>query len=140
MTLRDDLLARLNTVPNMGQMHGYERYASNQTVLANLYKSGDTLRGGFIRWLRGKNTGTWERYQTWELVMLQGWNDEQASQVEFDNRIDVLMAGFNRDTRVGDWYAVDEGAQGWQLLKNQPALVAGVLCHHATLQILLMRT
>ena len=143
MSVRDLLLQRLQALNTLGKLHAYERYSKNASDLAKLYSEQGTVAGGFLRWPSARTRmyalGAYERRQVFELVLIRGWQDEQQSQLTFDQRIEQLQQAFEADQLVGDWSCIDRDSFGFELMRNEPAMFAGVLVHYAVLRIVLTK-
>jgi len=143
MSIRQLLLDRLNSLAVLGQLHSHERYLKSEKALKEAFGSEGGLAGGFLRRATarirpGGSMGNGDRQQ-FDLVLIRGWNDEQQSQLQFDNAIDVLMVEFANQHRVGSWTSVDGDRIGFELTRNEPAMFVGVLVHYAVLSITLTR-
>ncbi|MBZ9612143.1 hypothetical protein [Rheinheimera maricola] len=136
--LRNALLARLQSL-NLGVLHSFERYSTRTKELADCYQFEGRLQGGFLRRpaakvLAGGSSGNRQR-QSFELVLFRSWQDGDASQLLFDEQLDALMADFTNNHRLNGWSCVDGERLGFELVRNEPAMFAGVLVHYAVLRI-----
>lgn len=143
MSARTSLMARLEAFPALGKLHSYERYSKNSKDLTTLYTDSGKLAGGFLKRPRarvrpGSSMGN-GRIEQYELVLVRGWEDAEQSQLQFDNALDDLMENFADQHRVGEWTSVDNDRIGFELVRNEPAIYAGVLVHYAVLAITLTR-
>jgi len=139
MALRDDLIERISQAADMGRVYPYERFSNQAHKFKGLFVIDGKIRGGYVRRLNAHTTQHQFRHEQWELVLFQGWDDEGQSSNQFDDAIDALIDAFNVDSQVGDWRTLAQGEKtGWHLVKSQPVMVTNVLCHHATLRILLV--
>lgn len=140
MALRDDLVARIKQTPGMGKVYPYQRFAKQNHDFRTFYLDDKVLAGGYVHRIGAHTTGHEIRFEQWQLVLFQALDDDKQSEVQIDERIDALMDDFNANAQVGIWRAVEQnGKTGWQLIKSQPAMVTGVLCHHATLRLQLVK-
>lgn len=143
MSVRTQLIERLNLLNALGQLHEFERYSKNTSDLAKLYSLNGIVAGGFLRWSTAKTNmyalGAFERRHVFELVLVRGWNDGEQSQLVFDQSIEQLQAAFENDHRVGDWSCINSDAYGFELMRNEPAMFANVLVHYAVLRIVLTK-
>lgn len=139
MSLQTEIANALNQMLT-GNIHAKERYAKDNRKLKALYAQGDNLNGGFVRRkTRGVQAGDGlgnADEQTFELVMVASFDDEADSQTTFENQIDAVIDGFISQavTANGKTYYCRKGKdRSWRLVKNQPAMFAGVLVHYAVL-------
>jgi hypothetical protein len=154
--LREWITARLNTVPNIGTVHGYQRYADREKELAELYKHNGKLHGWFVRRTavveRQLGVGINTEQSTWLICGYLAINDAAASEIEFDGLLDAIREVFRTDG-FDVWRELPNGDQinlmyteqpmkeqmGFAVLDSQPVLFAGVLCHGAQCQIITNR-
>lgn len=143
MSARTQLITRLKALNTLGQLHEFERYSKNTSDLAKLYAHNGIVAGGFLRWTTAKTSmyalGAFEHRHVFELVLIRGWNDAEQSQLVFDQSIELLQTSFETDQRVGDWICTESDAFGFELVRNEPAMFAGVLVHYAVLRIVLTK-
>lgn len=143
-TTRAAIVALLNTVPNTGVVHAYERYAKDMTTLRKLYTvqtiDGERLHGWFVRRLSARTTrsgpGRPEVVTQWFLRGLRALTDAEQSEVVFDEVIDdVRRAIYDNPTLGGAVMSTfsDNKEVGAQLQASGPVMFAGVLCHCADL-------
>jgi hypothetical protein len=140
--LRDGLLERLQPL-SLGKLHGYERYNRNTTTLADCYKVDGRLEGGFIRRLSAKVTPGGSqgnrRRQEFELTLIRSFQDELESELLFDSAIDRVIAEFENNHKLWGWTCSVGDRLGFELVRNTPAMFAGVLVHYAVLRIAFIR-
>jgi non-ribosomal peptide synthetase component F len=156
-TIRDWIIAQLNSVPNIGTVHGYQRYADRENQLATLYQHEGKLHGWFVRrasvveksLTRGINT----EQTTWLIQGYLALHDAVASELEFDALLDAIRAVFRTDA-FDVWRTLsndksinvvytDQPAKeqlGFAVVETMPVLFAGVLCHSAQCQLITHRT
>lgn len=140
--LRSALLGRLQGL-NLGELHPYERYSRNHKDLVSLYQFDGRIQGGFLRRptarvTAGGSQGNRNR-QDYELVLFRAWQDAEESQLLFDNSLDALMDDFANNHRLSGWSCVSNDRLGFELVRNEPAMFAGVLVHYAVLRISFIR-
>ena len=136
--LRDGILERLEPL-TLGKLHGYERYSRNAAKLAECYQYQGRLEGGFLRRLSarvtpGSSLGN-RRRQEFELTLLRSFEDEKESELLFDSAIDRVIAEFANDHKLWNWSCAVGERLGFELVRNSPAMFAGVLVHYAVLRI-----
>ncbi|HEY4145171.1 hypothetical protein [Pinirhizobacter sp.] len=142
--LRDAIVAKISSVPEVGVVHAYERYATAMDKLKALYvvPGSGVLRGWFIRRLALSETSANSRARivetTWRLQGVMALNDADGSELVFDDLIEQLRTAFRTDPTLGGLLkaATPEGEPaGLQLLDTGAVMFAGVLCHGARLAL-----
>ena len=153
--IRDWIVAQLNTVPTIGVVHAYQRYADREKQLADLYFHNGRLCGWFVRRVSVAEkllNSQYNNEQTfWVIRGYLAVNDVAASELEFDALLDAIRTVF----RVGMLNPLVEIAGeavllsyteqkikeqiGFAVLDSQPVLFAGVLCHSAQCQLITTR-
>lgn len=141
--IRAAIGARLLTVPGLGVLHLYERYAAQEKAFAALYMwqppaqgAAKELRGWFIRRVGRRVT---EATHTADLVVtdwqIRGYmalRDGMASELEMDALTDGVIAAIKRDLSLGGLLDATPPAPrtvGAQLMESGPYMFGGVLCH-----------
>ncbi|MCU7934115.1 MAG: hypothetical protein KZQ99_04450 [Candidatus Thiodiazotropha sp. (ex Dulcina madagascariensis)] len=139
--IREAIAALLETVPAVGQVHRFERYAKNRTDMRVFYQQGEQVLGWHIRRVRTTEhsdyPGRWSRVYRWELRGYLSLDDESQTELQFDNVIEQICAVFRADDTLGgsvDTCIVGNEA-GIQVLESYPVMFAGVLCHSARLAL-----
>lgn len=142
--LRDAIVARMQTVPAIGMVQPYERYAHAQDTLKALYVAPGTqlLCGWFVRRLTISETAAQGRGRieeiTWRIQGVMALNDADQSELAFDQLVEQLRDAFRTDTSLGGLVLArtPEGEPaGLQLLDAGAVMFAGVLCHGARLAL-----
>lgn len=139
---------RMQTVANVGVIHGYERYAKVEADFAALYtvSTGNVksdLRGWFIRRV---TTRDYEYLRThtrteidWQVRGFMALVDKNASEIAMDDLIEKMRAAFARDLTLGG-LVEDQRAEGQprglQLAESGPFMFAGYLCHGVRLDLM----
>jgi hypothetical protein len=145
-TIRAAIHRHLLAVPAIGKVHLFERYAKKQDDFRKLYVSDDkTLLGWHIRRLnftRRVLTDLAEDVVThWEIRGFMALEDDQQSELAFDDLIDAITVHFTRpllDEAAKALNGVDLTVgedSGLQLTDQQPVLLGGILCHQARLSL-----
>ncbi len=152
--LRNWIIAQLNTVANIGTVHGYQRYADREKALADLYQYNGRLHGWFVRRLsvvdtveNGRNN---QEKTTWLIRGYLAINDATASELEFDSLLDTIRDVFFRTEndyeniagqliKFTDNATTGEQQVGFSVLDSQPVMFSGVLCHSAVCQLVTTR-
>lgn len=143
--IRDAHVAKIAAIPDIGKVHGHERYAAQQADMKALYVATiagrDQLRGWFVRRVRtGETSDALGRYvvtHTWDIRGYLALEDGAASEKAFDALIEAIRDAYRSDENLGGLVSstvVDEGA-GVQVEESAPVLFAGVLCHSARLKL-----
>lgn len=137
-TIRNETVAVLMSVPDVGRVHDYQRFASNPSDLKNYYL---TDQGKLCGWYIERTQKTEEhlgnrRYNVQNHIRIQGymsWSDEFASQLSFDNLIESISSAFRNSTQFAKHSIV---VHGINLVNAQPVMFCGVLCHSAELELI----
>lgn len=147
--IRDALGALIAFVPDVGQVHTYERYVREEAKFRALYlytpSSGvEQLRGWWLR-----RTATQEvtlgigrnmEVHTWRIRGYMALNDFEASEMEFDALIEAMRDAVRADPTLGGVCEQSplgdgEASDGLQVVESAPVLFCGVLCHSAVLEM-----
>lgn len=143
-SIRTAIVARLNTVPGIGRVHAYERYANQLGDLAALYAwdaggGQKQLRGWFVRRVGIRESHPSESLFrediAWQIRGYMALSDAAESELAFDGLIDAIRAAFRTDDTLGgavDTCWINEEV-GIQMEDAGPVLFANVLCHSARL-------
>ncbi|NMG48298.1 hypothetical protein GO613_09315 [Azoarcus communis] len=144
-TTRAALVATLLSVPQVGVVHAYERYAKDLMRLRALYVAtlpdGDQLRGWYVRRLAFRVTrngaGRPFVHTTWLLRGLMALSDEAQSELAFDDLVDDVRRAIEVDPTLGGAVQTTlfDKELGAQLQAAGPVMFAGVLCHAADLVV-----
>lgn len=137
-TLRTAIVARLQTVADVGAVFDYERYAKDDAAFRALYATGDCLLGWHVRRVARKETGAFnEVLTTWEIRGFMGLEDASASELLFDTLIDRIADAWRADPTLSRLvlYPKDDAGAVPELVDAGPAMFAGVLCHSARLRL-----
>lgn len=147
--IRDALGTLIAFVPDMGNVHTYERYVREEAKFRELYVY-ETSAG--VQHLRGwwlRRTATQEHslgvgrnveVHTWQIRGYMALNDVDGSEHEFDALIEALRDAVRADPTLGgvcEQSPLGEGdaTDGLQVVDSGPVLFCGVLCHSALLEI-----
>jgi hypothetical protein len=153
--IRNWIVAQLETVPNIGTVHSYQRYADREKALADLYLNNGKLHGWYVRRVavveKSLSNITNIEHSTWHIVGYLAINDVDASELVFDELIEavrdlfrVVMANAFRDVeneQIGLFFNEQIGTEqiGLKILESQPVMFAGVLCHSVKCQLITHR-
>lgn len=145
---RAAIVANMQTVPDLGQVHAYERFAKQDAAFRDLYKSGDRILGWNVRRVSTRETsavmGRYHGQIGWRIRGFMSIDDAAASEQAFDSLIDALRDAFRADETLGG--AVESTLNpsndevGLQLDDSGPVMFAGVLCHGCTLSLTTLYT
>lgn len=147
--IRDALGALIAFVPDMGNVHTYERYVREEGKFRDLYlytpASGiEQLRGWWMRRVSTQEStlgiGRNMEVHTWQIRGYMALNDFESSEHEFDALIEALRDAVRADPTLGgvcEQSPLGEGdaTDGLQVVDSGPVLFCGVLCHSALLEI-----
>ena len=143
--VREAIRDRVASVPNIGIVHDYERYAERLSDLKPLYQYKGAhdaeIRGWFIRRVSARRQwiDTYDRrvLTNWRIRGYMSFVDATASEKAFDGLIDAMAEAFRADPTLGgavDSINITDGASaGLQLESAEPVVFGGILCHSATL-------
>ncbi|WP_127088329.1 phage tail terminator protein [Aquabacter cavernae] len=141
VAVREALVALLEQIPNIGRVHGYERFGKTEKDFLALYATDGMVRGwrvsrpasGRRALLSGRTLVT----DRWVVVGMLGLKDEDESEIVACDLADAVIAAERSDPTLGGvvrGVSVD-GATGMQLVTIEPVMFAGVLCHRVTLTL-----
>jgi hypothetical protein len=150
--IREAIVAKLSAVPGIGIVHNRERYARNESEFQAhyLYELGDgttALRGWYVRRmttqeLSGGLGGRGIDEHVWHLRGYWAFNDEEASEIAFDECIEQFRDDVRADPTLGlgqvcttQWSGEDGESELIEVLDVGNVLFCGVLCHSALLQL-----
>jgi hypothetical protein len=141
--IRAAIVAVIASVPDIGQVHGWERYDADGDWMGAHYVSeiagSPLVRGWYVRRLqmqRQRHAGLRKKVlTTWLIRGFHGVADANQSELGFDDLIDQLIAAFDANQTLGlaGVMTADEELAGLQLQDSTPVLAGGVLCHQARL-------
>lgn len=143
--IRTEIVARIASIPNIGIVHDHEPYARDMATLAKYYigtvAGEQMLRGWFVRRLSRERVAESKERRAitheWQIRGFQALSEEAGSELAFDALIEAIDARFDADDYlVNLWLDTAAGdVVGLQLLKHEPVLFAGVLCHAADMRL-----
>lgn len=143
--IRAAIVATLNTVPGIGKVHDYERYAQAEKAFRDLYQSGDRILGWHVRRLATRTVvgtiGIGMQISRWRIVGFMSLADATASEKSMDDLVETVTDAFIADQTLGGAVmdtcdmSAGEGQKesGIQLESSEPVMFAGVLCHRVML-------
>jgi hypothetical protein len=155
--VRQAIVDVLQSVPHIGRVHAYERYADNQGDLSALYQwpepedltaEAGQLRGWFVSRKAVAETPQGgmpdEGRSVTEVWLIGGYmalSDAGESELNFDWLLDRIRTAFRRNPTLNGtvatcWYGDPAGIE---VMDSGPVLFAGVLCHAAKLRLRTLR-
>lgn len=147
LAIRTAIVATLNSVPDIGIVQPYERYAADLAGLKALYWSAahNQLRGWFVRRMATRESAniqarTVEQVR-WRIVGVMGLADATATELTFDDLIEGVRNAFAADETLGGTVdqctdpSSEDGDSCIQLDDAGPVMFAGVLAHGARLRL-----
>lgn len=135
------IVAVLQGVAGIGLVYDRQRYSKSSKILVEFYVQSGVLNGGFVSRPSFKKASpeghTVIKYNSWEIDLFRAFQESGESELAFDAMIDAIDDAFD-DNQTLDG-VVDgifgEEQVGIRLVKSQPAMFAGVLCHYAKLSL-----
>jgi hypothetical protein len=146
--IRAAIKAKMESVPEIGRVHDRERYAKDMAKLKALFEwpgeGSGKLRGWIIRRVSTRESssalGRTHCLDRWQIRGYQGFSDEAASEIEFDDRIEAIRDAFRADETLGGVVSqtVDPASKlaFIQVDDSGPVMFAGLLCHGARLSLI----
>tara|TARA_B100001105_G_scaffold251204_1_gene240607 strand:+ start:15540 stop:16019 length:480 start_codon:yes stop_codon:yes gene_type:complete len=142
---RAAILAKLQTVAQLGVLHDEEPYARDNAAfqakyLWDLGSGQKQLRGWFFRRTATREmtlgVGRVMNAHTWRLQGFMALNPPDSGKT-FDGLIEAMRQAFRADETLGGIAAPGplNNPTGVQVLDSGPVSFTGVLCHGATLQL-----
>jgi hypothetical protein len=143
--IRAALAALLATVPGIGRLHNYERFAAKPQDFQALYLQGRDIRGFYIRRQSYREltySSTRNKVRTrWSIRGFASLVDAEATELAFDALLDGMAAKLRANPVLRDnlftplCHTVTDDGAGLQLEESGPVMFAGVLCHGATFSL-----
>lgn len=139
--IRAAIVAKLRTLPDIGVVHDYERFARGEKDFRDLYQTGDRILGWHVRRVatteKSPVLGRWYTSHDWEIRGFMGLDDAGQSEIVFDGLIEAIREAFRLDETLGiaGLFTVDADSAGVQLADSGPVMFGGVLCHSARLTL-----
>lgn len=144
-TIRNAIVATLLSVPGIGQVHAFERFARQESAFRELYLTDGRILGWNVSRkatlttsnVLGRDAVTHE----WQVRGFVALSDGDASELAFDVLIEAARDAFRaNETLSGTVFDTTPGGNeggivGLQVLEIAPVMFCGVLCHGARLQL-----
>lgn len=148
--LRAAVVATLNTVPNIGKVHDYERFAKQEGEFRTLYLhdlggGAQQIRGWHVRRVATRRThetgASREDFITWRIRGFMSLDDGAASEKTFDNLIEAVLDAFDASAQLSalNAYVYSPNGEGPELEEHEPVMLGGVLCHQARIKLITTR-
>ena len=150
---RASLLAVMQSVPAVGQVHERERYGNSDAAFRKLYlythsdvtadafSDQSHIRGWYLRrtaTAESNANGRVLNEHTWLIRGFMAFKDEIASELIFDELIERVRAAVRVDNTLGMPGLIGGSVvqlRGVQVINAGPVLFAGALCHSAALEL-----
>ena len=139
--VRDAIVARIESVPGVGPVHAWERFAQRESELRALYVAQDTLAGWYVRLVASEeriDTVGWSHVvDRWRVVALRALDDAARSEIAHDELVEAVRGAFRADGTLGGVVESieDRGLRGLQIEDSGPLMWAGKLCHHTRMSL-----
>jgi len=136
--VRAAIVAKLESVPNIGKVHPYQRYADDMEKLAQLFVIEKQLLGWYVarKGIAEERDGCQRRVTVdWQIVGFRGWSDADQSQLLFDDLVDAIREAFRTTKKLGDAEPRGPSKAGIQVEDDDSVLFANVLCHRVRLAL-----
>lgn len=138
-TIRQAIIDRLEEIPEIGRVHGYQPFLKSEQALKGLYVADEVLHGWYVRRVATRESapsiGRWVETHTWLIWGVMAFGMDGASELAFDGTIEAIRDVFREDQTLGDVVAGTATSEvaGIQVEDAEPILFCGVLCHSARL-------
>jgi hypothetical protein len=141
MQIRDAIALKIATVPEIGQVHRFERFAKGEKDFRTQYEHNGQVRGWNVRRISRTETspalGISNIVNKWRISGFMSLEDATGSELVFDDLVEALCQKFRDDETLGDLIAgtvlENPNVAGIQVEDSGPVMFAGVLCHSARL-------
>lgn len=139
--LRSAIVATLQGVEGIGQVHNYERFAKSEKDFKTLYATAEANEQRILGWhvrrvgfRQSQFNGRVQYVTKWRIAGFMSLQDVDATELMFDQLIDKITEAFNGQLwQLNNFSSEDEN--GIQLDEAVPVMFAGVLCHSARLSL-----
>jgi hypothetical protein len=145
------IVARWAAVPDIGRVHGYERYGKDGAQMRALYEHDEQIRGWYVRRRAVREVaavvGLSMEVATYQIVGFLSLSDANATEQVINDLVDAGRTAFRVEPTLGgiafelcDSTSDAEGKEtGIQVEGVGPVMFAGVLCHCAQLRLVVSR-
>ncbi len=147
LIIREALQALLLTVPNIGSVHKFERYANRNSEFKAFYEAQvngqKQIRGWYISLKKRKSTsqitGVFHNRDFWLVRGYMSVSDESETELELDDLVEQLIQLIKQNDSLGGVVdtCIDDQANtaGLQLEESGHVMLSGVLCHDRILTL-----
>lgn len=139
--IRDAIKTIMETVPDIGVVHTFERFAKRSSEFKAFYQYEDQIRGWYIRRLKtpasSGGIGLYDETYTWQIRGFMSLADEAQTERVFDELIESLVQAFRNYDTLNDTVttSIVSNQAGLQVERVGHVMLAGVLCHEAVLSL-----
>lgn len=139
--IRAAIVAKLEGVAGIGNVHDRERYADRHSELKTLFVTGGKVLGWVVRRVRTQEfspaVGRYVVRHGWQIRGYMSFDDSASSETAFDDLIEDIRDAFRADEELGGLIAgidVDDRT-GVQVEDSGPVMFCGALCHGCRLAL-----
>ena len=140
LAVRNSIVATLNSVPDIGMVHAFPRYANNLATMKEFYVSPahQQLRGWHIERQSFREEGALQERTVdtarWLITGMLALSDGGESFLQFDDLIEAVRDVFRFET-FNNTVALTDGQNAAYIQGEaiDQVMFAGVLCHRARL-------
>lgn len=139
--IREAIVKVIKSVPEIGQVHNFERYTNNLTDMREFYEVKSQGDGKILGWfIRRVSTAEYidtsmdsRIVHSWEIQFYMSLVDSAQSEILFDEMIEAVRTAFRIDQTLEDLgiNIEQDNRSGLQLVESRPFMFASVLCHAA---------
>ncbi|MBF0093989.1 MAG: hypothetical protein HQL34_05530 [Alphaproteobacteria bacterium] len=139
--VRAAIVAKLLSVPGVGQVHDHQPFLKTEAKLRELYVANGLLLGWHVRRIGTRETspsvGRFVERHLWLIQGVMAFDDSGASELAFDGLIEAIRAAFRADETLSGLVGgtADQEVAGIQVEDSLPVMFCGVLCHSARLTL-----
>lgn len=146
--IRAAIVDILSSVPNIGRVQAYERYAERNAELTTHYSNGSQLLGWFVRRVgvldqprSADDCSTFLEVVRWQIRGYMALDDAAATELAFDELLNVIRGKFRSNITLNGTVMTTFSDQqaGIAVEDSGPVLFGGVLCHAARLNLITKR-
>lgn len=139
--IRSAILAKLEAVEDIGNVHNRQRYTQRQNDFKEMYMEDTKLIGWHVSRVSTRETKFDDHFNKaihrWQIRGYMGLEDEEETELVFDKLIETIRDIFRKDETLNGIVETifTDGGAGLQLDDFGPVTFAGVLCHGAKLSL-----
>lgn len=143
-----DIKDKLETIPDIGQVHDYYRWTNNVQDFISLFSytpagGSKQIRGWEISryYFRDKKQGAFLRHHKFRLIGYMGLKDSEETDKTFQVLADLVVEKFRDPASQppsGAWYYLEEADDTDSPIleaKIEPRMFGNVLCHCAEIEL-----